>query len=99
MARWLILVVMLTGCVHPLRGVSIDAVVNAYDVTPARGQDATQTQVDIAACRQKLIDEPGDLEPHWGSAPMAIGAEIERGKRYTGCLRERGYTAEQRPMR
>ena len=97
--RVLTAVLLLAGCTHPLRTVYIDATVSAYDVIPAQGQDPAQTQADIAACRQKLIDEPGDLEPYAFSDPVVVGADVERAKRYTGCLRERGYTAEQRPMR
>jgi len=47
----------------------------------------------------ELLDEPGDRERYeLTKSPVVIGAEVERGKRYTGCLRERGYTAAQRPI-
>jgi len=95
----LIVVVLIaeTGC--GLRAMQIDMLAGAYDVRQLRGQDAAQTAVDVEACKAKLLEEPGQLEPY-ASADMVIAlvAEVERNRRYTRCLAERGYQAEQRPM-
>jgi hypothetical protein len=90
------LALLLTSCVHPLRGTYLDATVSAYTVTPIRGQDAAQTQADIAACRQEL-EVLAPMEPAV-PAFMAIEAEAQRSGIYRGCMKARGYTTDLRPM-
>jgi hypothetical protein len=118
LARWfrrpdlIVIMFLVAGCAWRTQ-MEANATAGAFEVRVLEGQDATQTQADVAACTAAVRDgtsvaeqgRSGAEAAAWiapGLAPAGLGwsvaTEKVRADRYVRCMTERGYATEQRPM-